>query len=108
MKLYIAGPMTGLPEWNYPAFEAARETLVAAGFDVLCPTGADPGERPWPWYMRRAIAQLVEADGVAVLPDAACSRGALVECQVARALEMPIMPVDHWVALLPVRKGGEP
>jgi hypothetical protein len=36
MILYIAGPMTGLPDYNYPAFEQARASLEAAGYRVLC------------------------------------------------------------------------
>lgn len=31
MIVYIAGPMTGLPDLNYPAFNAAEEALTAAG-----------------------------------------------------------------------------
>ncbi|HEX7048837.1 MAG TPA: DUF4406 domain-containing protein [Longimicrobiales bacterium] len=101
MKLYIAGPMTGLPEFNYPAFERARTDLEAAGFDVLCPTdiGADaePGSRPWTWYMRAALRQVLDADALAVLPGAACSRGALLEITVARALGMEVRPVEAWM-----------
>ena len=37
MIVYIAGPMTGLPDLNYPAFNAAEEALTAAGHAVLNP-----------------------------------------------------------------------
>ena len=40
MKLYIAGPMTGLVAFNFPAFEAARQDLEDAGFEVESPTCA--------------------------------------------------------------------
>ena len=107
--LYVAGPMTGLPEFNYPAFEDARARLEAAGYEVLCPTdneeGDTPGAHPWQWYMRRAIAQVIEADAIAVLPDAACAKGALLEIQIARALDMPVASENQWVRPAP---GGEP
>jgi hypothetical protein len=99
--LYVAGPMTGLPDFNYPAFEHARDILEAAGYGVLSPTdngfGAPVGSHSWQWYMREAIKQVVAADAIAVLPDAACSRGALLECTIARALDMEIASVDQWV-----------
>lgn len=100
--LYVAGPMTGIPEFNYPAFEDARRQLEAAGFTVLCPTDNDPdpatsASRPWEWYLRRALRQVVDAGGVAVLPDAICSKGACLEIHVARALGMEVRPVAAWL-----------
>lgn len=36
-RIYIAGPMTGVPGWNYEAFESAAEKLTADGWDVYDP-----------------------------------------------------------------------
>ena len=33
-RIYIAGPMTGLPDFNYPAFNAAAARMRALGFEV--------------------------------------------------------------------------
>lgn len=101
--LYVAGPMTGLPQFNYPAFEDARRALEHAGYFVLCPTDNDPdpttsADRTWEWYLRRALRQVLDADGVAVLPDAICSKGACLEIHVARSLGMPVRPVTAWLA----------
>ena len=36
-KVFISGPMTGLPDLNKPAFDEAEEKLRAAGFSVFNP-----------------------------------------------------------------------
>ena len=36
-RVYLAGPMTGYPDYNYPAFHCAAEQYRAAGFDVVSP-----------------------------------------------------------------------
>ena len=41
MRLYIAGPMTGLPDSNYPAFFRAADQFASAGHDPINPA------RPW-------------------------------------------------------------
>lgn len=35
--LYIAGPMSGLPDHNYPAFHDAASVLTKAGYSILNP-----------------------------------------------------------------------
>ena len=97
--LYIAGPMTGMPDHNYPAFDTAAERLRSWGHLVLNPTileqhNPTPGTpQPWDWYMRRALRMLLDAEGVALLPGWASSRGATIERDLAMSLRMP---VRHW------------
>ena len=52
-RVYIAGPMTGLPDFNYPAFNAAAAKLRALGLEVL-----NPAENPPPplWHLDRLHA----------------------------------------------------
>jgi hypothetical protein len=38
---YIAGPMSGYAEWNYPAFFAAEDRLVKNGWTVFNPARKD-------------------------------------------------------------------
>ena len=100
--LYIAGPMSGIEEYNYPAFRAAADDLRAAGYEVLNPVDIDhddtePGAQPWEWYMRRTLKMLLDADAVAVLPGWAMSRGADIEVNLATSIGMPYQSVRAWV-----------
>lgn len=103
--LYVAGPMTGLPDFNYPAFNTAAHTLRAAGYDVLNPTQgrATPTEdedgMTWADYMRLALVLVTQSDGIALLPDWQNSRGARLEVDVARALGMQVRMLKDWPQL---------
>lgn len=98
MKLYIAGPMTGLPEYNYPAFFEAEDQLRAAGYDVANPAmlGVRDG---WEWadYMRAGLRMLLNCDGIAMLDGWHASRGAQVELRLALSLDMPEGSVAAWL-----------
>lgn len=40
-KIYIAGPMTGYPEFNFPAFYEAEEFWTEVGYEVFNPARKD-------------------------------------------------------------------
>lgn len=90
--VYIAGPMTGYPEWNHPEFHAAAAVLRAKGLRVINPAELHEAEAatPWGWYLRRDLAQLVKCNRVVLLPGWHGSRGAQLEHHVAQALGMTI------------------
>ena len=78
MKIYIAGPMRGYEDYNFPAFDAAAEILQAAGNEVVNPAqmdrdiGFDPktAEVSAEFLrdaMRRDLAAICECDGIAML-----------------------------------------
>lgn len=98
-RIYIAGPMTNLPELNFPAFHAEAARLRGLGYDVVNPAeiNADPTAK-WTDCMRADIAQLVTCDGVATLPGWQRSRGASIEAGLAQGLEMPVMEAAAIVA----------
>lgn len=93
-RIYIAGPMTGLPELNFPAFHAAAAALRAQGHHVENPAeiNADP-KAQWLDCMRMDIARLVTCDAVLMLPGWQNSRGALVEHGLAVGLGLEVLSV---------------
>ncbi|MFI5447748.1 DUF4406 domain-containing protein [Polaromonas sp. UC242_47] len=91
-RIYIAGPMTGLPEFNYPAFNAEAGRLRALGYHVENPADNPvPPCKSWAGYMRMAIAQLATCDCVALLPGWETSKGASVEHRLAHDLALRVV-----------------
>jgi hypothetical protein len=111
MRLYIAGPMTGLPRWNFDAFERATARLRGHGFVVISPheidlaAGFDPEQPPSPATQGRYRETLFhdidilahEVDGIATLPRWRTSPGARAEVAFATAVGMPVSAVKTWV-----------
>ena len=93
--VYIAGPMTGIDQFNYPAFNAAAARLRAMGYHV-----ENPAENPappcgsWQAYMRMAITQLVKCDTIALLPGWEKSRGAKIEHRLATELGLSVWVLE--------------
>lgn len=97
-RIYLAGPMTGLPDFNYPAFNRAAKSLREAGWEVLNPAeNPDPAEPVWREYMRMAVAQLVTCDTVALLPGWERSKGARIEWQLARGLGLRVVDAAELI-----------
>ena len=97
-KIYIAGPMTGYPQYNFTAFLDAEEDLTAKGWEVLSPArmdlrrGFNPIENPDAVFtpemltpaIRMNIDAIRESDAIAMLDNWSESKGAKAEYYVAR------------------------
>lgn len=101
MRIYVSGPMTGMPDHNYPMFNAVSEALRSQGHFVLNPAELDaieddPGSRAWEWYLRRDILAMLEheTDTVVLLPGWQGSEGAKLEVHLATALKMKTVEID--------------
>lgn len=106
--VYLAGPMRGIPEFNFPAFFAAEARLVADGWGVFNPAAMDTSTGFVPtalsgdedlsglgFSLRNALGNDLEfitrrADAVAVLPGWEDSKGARAEVATAHALGLPV------------------
>ena len=100
-RIYLAGPMTGLPEYNYPAFHAEAARLRGLGFHVENPAeNQAPACGTWEGYMRIALRQMLKCDAVAFLPGWAESRGALLERYIAQQVGLATVPVSVLSELL--------
>lgn len=98
MKLYIAGPMTGLPDFNYPAFIDAEDKLKAAGYEVENPARNQPeGTASWLAFMRMSLVQISKVDGIALLPGWNASKGATLEEHIGSALGLQVRYVHTWL-----------
>jgi hypothetical protein len=97
-RIYIAGPMSNMPDHNLPAFAEAAERLAAAGYETVNP-GAKGVIDGWSWadYLRDDLPRLLAGDGVAVLDGWHESRGARLEVYVATQLDMDVRAVDDWL-----------
>ena len=95
-RIYIAGPMTGLPEHNFPAFHAAAKRLRQAGWEAVNPADNFGGRTDLPResYLRADIELLAQCDAVAMLPGWEDSRGAKLEYLMAWELSMPVFDAE--------------
>jgi hypothetical protein len=111
VKIYLAGPMTNIPHFNYPAFNAAAAKLRADGHEVFSPaeydietygkdisnpTGDAAQSTADHGFDRRAalkadLAWICDnAEGIALLPGWQKSSGARAEKALADALALDV------------------
>lgn len=96
-RLYISGPMSGLPDLNFPAFHAEAARLRALGYEVVNPAEitTEP-DADWATCLRADIRELVTCDAVATLGGWEQSRGATLEVHIAQQLAMSVRPAHEF------------
>lgn len=113
-RCYVAGPMRGIPEFNFPAFHAAADALRAIGCIVFNPAERDnehhgtdiskgnaTGDEAIAaaqhgFNLREALGAdmawiCAEADAIAMLPGWQNSKGAKAERATAEALGLTVV-----------------
>lgn len=120
MKLYLAGPMRGYAEFNFPAFHAAAARLRAEGHEVFSPAERDiqrhggvdiskgnangdesVAAKQHGFNLREALGDdlawiCAHAEGIALLPGFEASKGAQAELATARALGLHEIRLAPW------------
>ena len=94
---YLAGPMSGIPQFNFPLFYSAAATLRAAGYTIISPAELDDAEdkgaamaspdgsmatitKTWGDFLARDVKIVADqVQGIIFLPGWSKSRGAKLE-----------------------------
>lgn len=105
LRYYLAGPMTGYPQFNFPAFDAAAAALRAQGYDIVSPAELDAPElreacmasqdgslqsdgthagQTWGDYLSRDVKVVADdANAIILMPGWEKSKGARLEAWTA-------------------------
>jgi hypothetical protein len=104
-RVYIAGPMSGMIDLNFPAFHAAAAEYRKRGAFVINPAEMNGGDAEiyhtekmtaeqyhahWVKCMKKDINALMTCDAIVMLPGWQKSRGAKLEHHIARNLGLTI------------------
>ena len=93
MKVYIAGKITGDPNYKDNFYDGKR-AMEMEGHTVLNPADLPEGMRPAD-YMRICFAMIDCSDVVAFLPDWQYSRGAALEYQYCQYVGKEIVFLEE-------------
>jgi hypothetical protein len=107
MRYYLAGPMTGYPQHNIPAFHEAAQFLRSRGYDVVSPAELDDQttvdlamsdmsgdiaklDHTWGDLLARDVKLIADGcNGIILLPRWYESKGARLEAFVAVSCGYP-------------------
>lgn len=94
MKAYLAGPMAGYPEQNWPLFKRVTSYLRERKYDICCPTEcAVDITLGWLVCLKADLKGMLDCETIYLLPGWNKSRGATFELLIATILEYKIWRV---------------
>lgn len=91
MKVYISGPITGIPYDNKEAFAQMEEFLISQRHEPLNPHNLPHDhDKSWESHMREDIKALCDCDEIVMIHGWNRSAGAQLELLIARSLGMKV------------------
>lgn len=121
MRAYLANRMSGVPQFNYPWFDAAASRLRAQGIDVVSPAELDDPEtrkaalaspdgsfgsgtvngETWGDFLARDVKLIADSgiDAIIVGPEWMDSKGAKLETFVAFQLGLPVLAFPDLIPI---------
>ena len=95
--VYIAGPMTGIEDFNYPLFNKVATIYRMFGNRVINPAEFYGGkqDRSRSEYMRKSFQSILNSTHIVLLPGWKDSQGALLEVFIAQELGLYIQEYEE-------------
>ena len=91
MRVYISGPMSGLPNYNREAFHDMERHLLSLGHrDIFNPANLPPGH-DWQYYMAICLEEVAKSHRIIMLAGWDKSLGACMEHALAVCLKLQII-----------------
>ncbi len=91
MKIYLAGPMRGMPQFNFPAFYRYAYELRQQGHEVYNPAEIGISQDNIRAIFARETSWICqEAEAIYLMPGWAGSKGARAERALAEALDLQV------------------
>lgn len=104
--LYLAGPMSGYEDCNYPAFNAEAARLREHGFTIHNPAEIGDMGSQYATLLRKDIRLILESEGIALMEGWWASTGARLEVHIAGVLGLPVRSVHDWQKLMDATGSG--
>jgi hypothetical protein len=90
MKVYIAGKISGCPEYK-EFFEAAAKKVISMGNEPVIPYKGTSGRETYKEYIDHGLSLLKDCDAIFMLRNWPDSRGATLERMYAEVVDIPII-----------------
>ena len=105
-RIYIAGPMTGQPEFNFPAFHAVAARLRQAGAEAINPAESFGGRTDLPRasYIRADMILLAQCQ--AIIDERATALMAKLAAVREQAHDVDVQPQPGWLSYGPAACGS--